>query len=161
MNPATSAKIADLASRQKWENWNDVNLKFVNHKISSRGRCLAHWAVKGKDGLSSGGHKVLRNWFQIVWLLFFRWMRGRTPRHVLMSKTAQNQVRKPSGNFFSLTFLFEETFRRPFQFDFLIWGNPQETFSIWLILFEETYLRDYVTSFPFPRNGEYQVRMNI
>ena len=33
--------------------------------------------------------------------------------------------------------------RTPFEFDFL---------------FEETYLRDYVTSFPFPRNGEYQVR---
>ena len=44
----------------------NVSLNCMNHKISSCGRCLAHWTLEGEDGFSSGGHKVFKRLFQIV-----------------------------------------------------------------------------------------------
>ena len=73
-------------------------------------------------------------------------MRGGSPGHLLMSKTAQNTVRIYLRKQ-SIFCWCQRHLRTRWEYN---WGNSRCSV-------QETYIRDYVTSFPFPRGGEYKV----
>ena len=75
---------------QLWSKICRERFVFANLLKSKRQCCLinpyqVHTCYKTKNDILAHDHNKLN--------LDFRWMRGRSPRHLLMSKTAQNTVR--------------------------------------------------------------------